>query len=271
MTAGGEAEPADRGGPGGTRLRVFAEPEALAGAAAAEILRRAAEGVARSGRFTLALAGGSTPNRTYELLGERIAAPDAARLDWRRVHFFWSDERMVPLNHPESNQGAAVSRLRNARRIPERSFHPVRAEGGDAARAAREYDRELRRALASGPEGPALPRLDLVLLGLGEDGHTASLFAGGAALDERRRLAAASVAPGGRGSRVTMTLPVINAAAAVIFLVAGVGKAEAVKRVLGSRASSALPATLVRPVDGELWWYLDAASASRLAAGIAGA
>ena len=241
----------------GVELRVCEDPDSLAASAAEEVVARAREAVAQRGHFTIALSGGSTPARLYARLARRRALP------WSRVHVFWGDERVVPPGHPDSNFGAADRALLSRVPLPRGNVHRVPTESHSPAVAARLYEDELRRFFAT----PArqFPRLDLVLLGLGADGHTASLFPGNEALREEERLVVAPLVTSLGGYRITLTLPVINSARAVIFLVAGDGKAEILARALEGVGGAELPARLVRPHDGELLWLVDRAAARGLA------
>lgn len=238
-------------------MRVFADADDLARAARAELLRRAGDLLEERGRFTLALSGGSTPRRLYRLL-----APDD--VDWSRVELFFGDERCVPPDHADSNYRMVREALLERVPIPAANVHRMRGELG-ADEAAHAYELELRAAFRLGPKD--LPRFDLVLLGLGTDGHTASLFPGTSALDERERLVAPGRSPGASADdRVTLTFPVLNAAAAVAFVVAGSEKAAVVAALSsGGDAAGALPASRVRPGDGRVIWMLDHAAAARFA------
>jgi 6-phosphogluconolactonase len=241
-------------------VRVAPDAEALAGMAAREIAARVVAAVAARGRCDLALAGGRTPRRAYGLLA---ALPPGEGPPWEQVHVFFGDERHVPPDHPDSNFRMAREALLDAVPIPAGQVHRVRAEEVEAEAAARDYQADLRQALDLAPG--ALPRLDLVLLGMGADGHVASLFPGSAALAEARRLVTSGPAPRPRDpERITLTLPVLNAAAAVLLLVSGADKAERVAEVLGGRAPE-LPAGRLAPA-GELLWLLDQAAAARLPA-----
>jgi 6-phosphogluconolactonase len=243
----------------GRRVRVAADAAALAGLAAEEIVRRAAEAVRARGRFLWSLAGGGTPRAAYARLA---AARDA--VPWDKVHVFFGDERCVPPDHPDSNYRMAHQALLSRVPLAAANVHRIRGED-DPAAAAAACEAELRAAAGAGPG--AVPRLDLALLGMGPDGHVASLFPGSAALRERARLAVAVPRPSGRG--VTLTLPVLNAARAVLLLVAGAEKAERVREVLAGEGDPELPARLVRP-SGELLWLLDEAAAARLPAEMRG-
>ena len=237
-------------------LRSFADPEQLAHGAAREFVGRATSLLEAGERFSVALSGGSTPKRLYALLA---GAPYRDQVPWEGIHFFWGDERTVPPQHPESNFGAADAALLSRLELPSENIHRIRGEMSDAAEAAADYEAELRRFFDLS-EGE-FPRFDLVLLGMGADGHTASLFPGSDALEEKRRLVVAPWVEKLKTRRVTLTLPVLNNAACVLFLVAGGEKAETLRRALeapGERPP--YPALLIRPADGELVWYIDEAA-----------
>lgn len=243
------------------QLHIHADPAAVYRAAAAEIVAGAREAVAARGRFMLALSGGQTPRGLYVLLaddpGLRAAVP------WQQVHCFWGDERGVPPDDAASNYRQARETLLDPVRVPATHRHRFETEAGDPAVAARRYEADLRSAfgLATGE----LPRFDLVLLGLGGDGHIASLFPESVALGERQALAVATPGPAGQGWRLTLTLPVINRAATVLLLVTGEEKAEILAAVLdGPQQTARLPAQAVAPEAGRLLWFVDRAAASRL-------
>lgn len=238
-------------------VRVAPDAEALALLAAGEIAARIRAAAGVRGRCDLALAGGRTPRRAYALLA---AGSLRDQVPWSLVHAFFGDERHVPPDHPESNYRMAREALLDHVPIPAAQVHRVRAEGVDAEAVARDYEADLREALGLAPG--ALPRLDLVLLGMGADGHVASLFPGDPSLGEARRLVCTSQVPRQRDRRITLTFPVLDAAAAVLLLVSGADKAERVAEVLEGRAP-ALPAARLRPT-GELVWLLDEAAAARL-------
>lgn len=233
-------------------------------AAADSLVACAAAAIGTSGRFRLALSGGSTPRRLYSLLASE------PRVDWPRVHVFWSDERCVPPASPQSNYRMAREALLDRVPLPEANVHRIHGER-DALSAAAAYERELRQTF-SAPEGsPSLDpgrRFDLVLLGLGEDGHTASLFPGTAALRETARWVVAQEVDALPPRRITLTPPVINAAAEVAFLVSGPEKAAILEQVIeGPYRPRELPAQLVAPRAGRLRWLADAAAAGSLRAG----
>ena len=232
------------------RLRVFPRPNAVVRAAAAEVLRRGRRALRERGAFDLVLAGGPTPLPLYQALGEGRASRS---LLWRHTHLYWSDERVVPPDHPASNYGTAWSAGLDRLGVPEAHVHRVSGEGGEPRRAAVLYEAEIRSRFA----GQVWPRFDLVLLGLGTDGHTASLFPGSEALRERERWTA--VAEGGEPplARVTLTLPVLNSAAAVLLLVMGEGKSDVLARLLGPLGEAPVPAQRVRPARGDLLVFTD--------------
>lgn len=242
---------------------VFPTSDALA-TGAADCFASAAEAAIRSsGRFIVAMAGGVTPTSLYARLA---TAPYAARVQWPQVHVFWSDERWVQPTDPASNFRMVWEQLLAHVPIPEVNVH--RIHGKDAAAAAVRYERTLRSTFAT-PDGPPgrTPgsRFDLVLLGLGEDGHTASLFPGMAAVQERQRWVMAEYIKTVSMWRVTLTPVVLNAAAQVAFLVSGAAKAGILRRVLArSDERDALPAQAVTVPGGRLRWLVDAAAAGRL-------
>ena len=224
---------------------------------AARLLAADAEAaIAARGRWLVALAGGSTPAPVYRGL---VASDYAQSIDWSRVHVFFGDERCVPPDHVDSNYRSAREALLDHAPLLPQHIYRMRGED-DPKQAARAYEHLLAQA---SPDAP--PVLDLICLGMGEDGHTASLFPGADALHERHRTVLAQYGGAARGWRITLTLPVINAARRVVFLVQGAGKAETLRRVLqGPRQPDVLPAQGVRPTSGELCWLVDAAAAAAL-------
>lgn len=239
-------------------LRVFPDGAALAHAAADELSNRMSEAIRTRERCAVALSGGSTPRRLFALLADP-AQPFRDRIDWRAVHLFWGDERHVPPDHPESNFRMTRETLLAAVEIPAENVHRMRGEEPDAARAAALYEEELRAFFSDEP------RFDCVLLGLGADAHTASLFPGTAAVRERERWVVAPWIEKLATFRITLTPAVFDRAAAVIFLVQGAEKAGALRAVLeGERDPDRFPAQAVRPRDGELLWLVDRRAASGL-------
>ena len=239
---------------------VLPDAGAVARRAAEEFVARADDAVARAGRFAVALSGGSTPRRTYSLLADP-AAPFRAAVDWARVHFFWGDERPVPPDDRQSNYRMARETLLSHVPVPADNVHRIEGEK-PAEEAARGYESVLREFFRPGPGD--FPRLDLIFLGMGEDGHTASLFPGTDALAERTRWVAAPWVPKLSTRRITLTFPVLNAASAVFFLVCGADKAPVARGIRqGDPASRELPSARVRPTHGELVWLLDSAAAGK--------
>ena len=240
------------------------DADAAMHATAEQIVEAAATAVRSSGRFTIALAGGSTPRRLYALLA---TPPYATRVAWPAVEVFWGDERGVPPDDPASNYRMAHEAL--LAHVPVAPAHVHRIHGEDAPdAAAADYEHELRLVFAT-PSGPprhvAGARLDLVLLGMGDNGHTASLFPHSPTLDERERWVVADRVDATPSARVTLTVPVINAAALAMFLAVGADKAPMLRRVLeGPRTPTTLPAQLVAPSDGRVRWIVDAAAAADL-------
>ncbi len=232
----------------------------------------------RTGRFTIALSGGATPRPVYELLAK---PPFAGLVTWDATHVFWGDERCVEPADPRSNQRMARLALLDHVPIPAGQVYPMRCagQGGEGAagaardesvarQAADDYDGLLKDFFGAAPAAGASPDvgIDVVLLGIGDNGHTASLFPGSEVLQERKRLAVATTGTGEGLWRVTMTAPFINRAALALFVVSGASKAAVVKEAIeGDPDPRQLPARLIRPASGRLWWLLDEDAASRLA------
>ncbi len=242
------------------QLRVFDNPEALARAAAEEFLRRATAKAEAGQLFAVCLAGGSTPKGLYGRLAE---APYGNKIPWSRVAIFWGDERTVPPDHPDSNFAVADGALLYRVPIPAANVHRIEGEQPNPAEAAASYEEGLRRFF--GIRAGELPRFDLVFLGLGADGHTASLFPGSEALAETRRLVVAPWVEQLGTYRVSLTCPVFNNAACIMFIVTGAEKADILRRVFKATGEDPpLPAQLIRPQDGELLWYVDREAAGAL-------
>ncbi len=244
-------------------VEIFDTPELLARAAADTIVRCAEDAKRSRGCFSLVLCGGETPLKLYSLLA---SADYSNRLDWRSVHLFWGDERCVPPVHPESNYRAARELLLDRLPLPAGSVHRIQGELEPAV-AADLYEADLRRFFRTGKGVMQPPRFDLLLLGMGADGHTASLFPGTAPLRERSRWVIAHYVDPRRGWRITLTPVVINAAATVLILVSGRVKADALKAVFtGSSRPDDLPIKIVRPESGSLRWKVDREAAALLPA-----
>ena len=243
---------------------VLPTAEALAEEAARRFARAASDAVHSRREFVVALSGGTTPRSLYTRLA---ATAYAATVPWSRLQVFWGDERCVPPDDPASNYRMAREALLDHVPIPEAHVHRIRGED-DPVAAARAYEQTLRSALRT-PQGPPRDapgaRIDLMLLGLGDDGHTASLFPGGPASTDGDPWVAAHYVAAVSQWRVTLTPAIINAAAEVLFLVSGGSKAAIVRRVLeGPLRPDELPAQLIAPADGRVHWLLDAAAARDL-------
>jgi len=242
-------------------IKVVKDPDEISRTAAEMIIRQASASRPSTGPFTLALSGGSTPRTLHQRLSCEPSAMGS--LWWNNLHFFWGDERHVPPEHPQSNYRMACETLFASGLVPAQNIHRVHAEEPDAVIAAKKYERELQSFF--NPATGQLPRMDCVLLGIGLDGHTASLFPGTDALKEKRRLVAANYVEKLQAHRITMTVPLLNNAAQVIFLVGGRKKAEVLKEILeGDYRPDLLPAQLIRPVHGRLLWLVDEAAGSHL-------
>ena len=237
-------------------LRRFADKEALSRAAAELFAAQAQAAVADHGRFVVLLAGGDTPRRTYEQLARE---PLHSRIPWGQVHFFWGDERCLPAGDPERNESMARAALLDSVPLHPEQVHPIRCDQSPE-RAAAAYAAELQAFFGTKP-----PCFDLVLLGMGADGHTASLLPGSASLAEQQRWTAVTRRPEESFSRVTLTAPLLNRAALVVFLVTGHNKAGVLRSVLeASSPQPVAPAQLIRPLNGELHWFVDREAASLL-------
>lgn len=211
-----------------------------------------------SGTFNVALSGGSTPKSLYALL----ATPEwNAQIQWNHIHFFWGDERCVPITHPDSNYAMVERELLSKVNVPPGNVHRFPVELNEPAAIAAAYERDLKEHFGAN----GIPRFDLVLLGLGENGHTASLFPNCPALKETSRLVVADWVEEVKAHRLTMTAPLINAARQIVFLVSGPGKAQVLQDVLnGPKDPEKLPAQLIAPTSGKLTWLADK-DAARLA------
>ncbi len=238
-------------------LRNFDDRVSLAHAAAELFAKQAQLAVSARGRFSVLLAGGDTPRLTYEQLSRE---PYRSNLPWSEMHFFWGDERCVPPDDPRSNALMAYKALLDNVPVRPEHIHPVRCDRSPQ-HAADVYGVELAEFF----NGEA-PRFDLAFLGLGDDGHTASLLPGSKALEESLHWTAVAKRAEENFSRVTMTTPIINQARLVVFLVASIGKAQVLRTILDSSADKPIyPAQLIKLRSGELWWYVDSAAGSLVA------
>ena len=240
-----------------SHITVFDTPAQLALAAAERFVDCARDATHDRGLFSVALAGGNTPKRVYQLLATEQFKN---RIEWPGVRIFFGDERCVPPDHPDSNYRMAYEMLLSKVASPAKNVHRIIGEA-DPAEAAREYEEQLRVFFA----GLSWPHFDFVFLGMGQDGHTASLFPGSSALREQSRWVLNTKAERLKQDRITLTAPVFNHSANVVFLITGKEKAECVAEVLGGPAKAEpLPAQLIRPLDGTLEWFLDREAASRI-------
>jgi 6-phosphogluconolactonase len=239
-------------------VAIYPDSNTLSHEAAQYVVRLATEAIANHGRFTIALSGGSTPKALYSLLGNE---PYRSQIDWALVEIFWSDERCVPPDSSDSNYQLAQEVLLSKVPIAANQVHRMPADKPDRDAASQEYTQEIQRAF--GTDG--IPSFDLLQLGMGPEGHTASLFPHQASLHEQQRLVMPVNVPKPPPPRLTFTPPLLNAARHVLFLVTGSEKADALQAVLeGSYQLEEYPAQIVRPPHGEVTWMLDTAAAGKL-------
>ena len=247
---------------GKTDVHISANAEELARFAAEQFVRLAIEAQRERGLFTVALAGGSTPKTLYVLLASEQESY-RAQLDFGMIHFFWGDERHVPPDHPDSNYRMASEAMLSKVPIPLENVHRIKSEMADAEEAARDYEQVLEKFFKL--ENGQLPRFDLVVLGMGFDGHTASIFPDSDVINEKRRLVVAPWVEKLRSYRITLTPPVLNKAASTIVLVSGAKKAEILHKVLeGEYRPEFFPAQLISPSEGGLLWLADREAAQLL-------
>jgi 6-phosphogluconolactonase len=239
------------------KVEVFGSPQELFQAAAEEFCSLGSKAIEARGKFTVALSGGSTPRGLHQ----ELATNFAPRLDWSKVFFFWGDERHVPPDSPESNYRMAKETLLSKLPIPRGNIFRVPSELPDARQAGTKYEHTMREFFHLEPD--SFPKFDFILLGMGPDGHTASLFPGTAALQEKDHVVVANWVEKLNTFRITFTYPVLNNPACVMFLVNGDEKAEMVRRALKDPNAN-LPCQKVRPDNGELLWYLDKGAALKL-------
>ncbi len=247
-------------------LNIYDNPGDLFQTAATRLVKYSQECVARQGRFTLALAGGNTPKNLYNLLA---ASPARKGIDWANTYLFFGDERCVAPDHPDSNYRMAREALLDKVPVPVANVFRMEGENPDRAAAASSYAEQLKEFFrlegGSGPSPENFPRFDLILLGMGPDGHTASLFPGTEAQQERGRPVTANFVPKFNTYRLTLTAPTINNAAQVWFLVTGADKAESLEKVLeGDYQPQTFPSQLIGPHHGQLVWFVDRPAAAQL-------
>ncbi len=231
-------------------IHIYPNKEKLVAATTERVVDSIEKAIAKNGFCNIALSGGNTPGGVYSLLA---TIPYKDRVDWGKLHLFWGDERMVPPEHQDSNFKMVEDTLLKHVAVPDDNVHRIRGEIVPEQAAAEEYSSLLNVHFKTD-----LPRFDIILLGLGEDGHTASLFPGTDAVEERERHAVAAFVPKLDSWRVTLTLPVLNAAREIYFLVSGRSKSDIIQRIMSiKQPSKELPATMVDPDNGELHWMLD--------------
>jgi 6-phosphogluconolactonase len=249
---------------GKPQVMVLDDYESLSVRAAEEIVHVSGESICTHGQFALCLTGGNTPADVYSLMGTRFHLS----VDWNAVHLFWGDERCVPPDDAASNYALAKRTLLSKLSLEPGQIHRIRGED-DPEQAAREYEQELRDFFSLHED--EFPRFDLVLLGLGDNVHIASLFPGIPAIHERERLAVAVEVDAPQRRRITLTPPVLNNAARIMFIVSGQNKAQAVKTALeGPRDPDQYPAQIIDPTHGEVMWLLDRPAASLLSPALIG-
>jgi 6-phosphogluconolactonase len=240
--------------------KIFSDQDSLSSEAACFINQEVSNAIAEKGFFTIVLSGGHTPRRLYQLLSR---PPFSEIMPWPRIHFFWGDERCVPPDHPDSNFSWAFENFLSLVPLPEGNIHRIPAERSPGTLAASEYEKSILIFFQdfspknSNQGTPSFPVFDLILLGLGPDGHTASLFPGDPALEEKEHLTAFIPSPGQPPyhPRITLTLPVINQGRCLLFLVCDKGKKEIVEEVLHHPESNQVPAALIN-AKGKVYWFI---------------
>ena len=239
-------------------IAIYSDLETLSHEAAKYVVQVAQESIAAHGRFTFALSGGNTPKKLYALLATE---PYRSQIDWALVELFWSDERCVAPDSPDCNFKLAQDVMLSSLPIPPNQVHRVPADEEDRDAASTAYTQEMQRVFQT----DGVPALDLIQLGMGPEGHTASLFPHQASLSETQRLVMPVTVPKPPPPRLTFTPPLLNAAIHVLFLVTGADKAEAVQEVIeGEHNPQEYPAQIVQPTQGEVTWMFDTAAAANL-------
>lgn len=246
----------------GSNLQIQAFPnlEAISHKAAEIFLNFSRSSLQSKKSFMVALSGGSTPRKFYYLLG---CTPYCRQIEWQRIHFFWVDERCVPPDHEQSNFKTVYDTLLSRVPVPREKIHRIRGEE-NPEEAAREYEEVMKTFWGKND----IPAFDLIVLGMGEDGHTASLFPGAEALREEKRFAIPVYRKKPEISRVSLTLPVLNNASQILFLVSGQAKAKVLAEILGcGETKNHYPAGLVSPAHGKMTWLIDQYAAGKSSAG----
>lgn len=243
--------------PATREIEILPTPADLFQAAAEEFIRLGNEAVAARGRFSVALSGGSTPKSLYSLL-----AANYSDFDWHHTHLFFGDERHVPPDHADSNYRMVNEALLAKIKMPAANVYRVKGENPSAAEAAADYEKQLQKFF--GLKSGQFPRFDLIFLGMGPDGHTASLFPDSEGLKERKRLVISNWVEKFKTDRVTFTFPVLNNAAEVMFMTSGPDKAEMLHKILEGQFTPPYPSQQIEPTDGKLVWMVDQPAASKL-------
>lgn len=240
-------------------MLAFSDIESLSVKAAELFLDLSEKTISEKKIFIAGVSGGSTPETLYTLLG---STPFRDNVDWSHIHLFWTDERFVPHDHEESNYRLLYDRLLSRISIPPENIHPVRTDSASPAHAAECYEEEISNFfhLSAGE----FPAFDLIMLGMGEDGHTASLFPSSRSLEEKTRLACPVYMKKPNPDRVTLTLPVLNNSKQILFLVAGRSKSKVLKAVLTPEQRHKYPAGMIEPAGGILKWLIDEEAAEEL-------
>jgi len=239
------------------KIEVLSDLEALSLRAASIFVSASKNSIAAKKRFAVAISGGSTPRRLYTLLGSEVYRD---QVDWQHVHFFWADERCVPKDDEASNFRTAFETLLSKIALSQKNIHRIKGEEAPD-KAARDYEEEIRGFFGRSER----PGFDLIILGMGEDGHTASLFPGSKSLEERVGLAVPVYFEKPGKNRITLTLAVLNNADQILFLVAGSSKAAVLSEILGEgEKKKRFPAGLVRPAHGNMTWLIDQEAAGKL-------
>ncbi len=242
---------------GERNVEILSDLNAISREAASLFINASRDSIAAREKFAVAISGGSTPRRLYTLLS---SSPCRDQVDWQKVHFFWADERCVPKEDEASNFKIVFDRLLSKVPIPNENIHRIKGEE-EPEKAARDYEADIKEFF----EASGLPVFDLVLLGMGEDGHTASLFPGSKSLEETARLVAPVYTEKSDQNRVTLTLAVLNNAAQILFLVAGTSKATVLSEILSDgEKKREFPAGRIRPLQGKVIWLIDREAAGRV-------
>lgn len=240
------------------QIAIYPDIDTISQQAAAYVARIAREAIVTRGRFTIALSGGNTPKKLYSLLATE---PYSSQIDWQLVDIFWSDERCVPPDDPESNYYLAQEVMLSRLTIPVAQVHRMPADGDNRIAASLDYTREMQRVFSTN----GIPEFDLLQLGMGPEGHTASLFPHQPSLHETQHLVMPVSVPKPPPDRLTFTPPILNAARNVLFLATGADKADALHAVIeGPSNPDEYPAQIVRPPNGEVTWMVDSAIAQKL-------